>query len=116
MNTQEYPYIYKGDPFKVALWLRDTNPELTLADDDPDRGFDLSQGTVTAKVGNGSDFSVALIVEPFADQTVNKGWVYVRTANTSVWPLGKMYLQPSLTVSGQSKAADIVAFVVKQRI
>lgn len=117
MNTQEQPYIYKGDPFEQEVWLYDTDPELTLADDDPARGFNLSGGVISARVGNKTTgFAADLVVVPFTDQSANKGWVYVRAADTSNWPTGQMLLQLQLTVAGAQKTARLFDFNVLEGI
>lgn len=117
MGTQEYLYIYKNDPFEQQVWLHDTDPELTLADDDPARGFNLSGGTVTARVGNKTTgFTSELVVVPFADQVANKGWVFVRADNTTAWPLGKMLLQLRLTIAGKQKTAHLFEFNVLEGV
>ena len=117
MRTQEYPYIYKGDPFEQQVWLHDTDPDLTIADDDPARGFSLSGGVITARVGNKTTgFTADLDVVPFSDQTANKGWVYVRAASTSAWPLGTMLLQMRLTIAGSQKTAHAFEFNVLEGV
>ena len=118
MRTQEYPIFTAGDTFNIPVWLRDTNPELTIADDDPARGFDLSSGTITAKVGNQTiGFTTNLVVVPFADQTTNKGWVYVRSsASTASWPLGLMKLELKLSVTGSVKTAQHFMFNVTKGV
>lgn len=117
METQEYPQFYRGDTFRVAVWLRDTDPTLTLADDDPARGFNLSGGTISARVGNTTEgFATDLTVELFADQAANKGWVYVKATTTTAWPLGTMLLQLQLNVDGAVKTAQQFDFNVSERV
>jgi len=111
MTTQVFK---RGDTFNLNLLLADTDENLALPLNDPQRAVDLTGYTFTSKAKRNEDGAdVATFTCTVLSQTTQKGWLNIKSAaDTKMWPLGLVKMDIKGVKDGVTQHSETLTFQV----
>lgn len=111
-------FVFKrGDTFNLNLQLVDIDEALQYPPDDVRRAIDLTGYTFTSQVKSLVDgATVATLTCAPLSQSTQKGWLNVKSASTTAWPVGLCQMDIKAVVSGNIQHTETLTFQVVEGV